>query len=597
MTWNIFKKNKFGKKNSFVEPDEIFLDSTNLGNFDRQQFEGRIERPISKQIIWMISGFFLLCTLIFSGRLIHLQIVKGESYYQRSENNTLEGTTLFADRGIIYDRNKEELAWNKKEEGLDFSIRSYKNPGFSHILGYVKYPNKDNAGNYWQSEFEGLDGLEKQYNNIIKGENGSKITETDALGNIHSENIVNAPKRGDDLNTTIDSRLQGTLFNIIEKTAKDYSFAGGAGIILDIQNGEILTSTSFPEYSSEILSQGKDKEIIQGYMADKRKVFLDRTISGLYTPGSVVKPILALGALVENIIDPLKEILSTGSISIPNPYFPDQPTIFKDWRANGWTNMEEAIAVSSDIYFYAIGGGYQDQKGLGVLNIEKYAKLFGIGEKTGIDLPDETQGVIPNPEWKLKNFNGDPWRIGNTYHTAIGQYGFQATPMEMTRATSAIANSGTLITPHFILGDKEKENKTRVIDIQDEYFNIVKEGMRQAVTYGTAASLNVPYVKVAAKTGTAQLGITRNRVNSWVVGFFPYENPKYAFTIMMESGPTTNSVNASSVMRQLLDWMYWETPEYFGLPPKAPKVREPAAEIIPEDTIIENPPELTEPIE
>ena len=580
MTWKIFKRNKFKKRSSLVEPDEIFLDSHNLANFDRQQFEGRIERPIRKSTLYSIGGFFLICTLIFSGRLGYLQVVKGASYLERSENNTLQGITIFADRGIIYDRNKTELAWNNKtdthtfmlesfpeEKSLDFGVRSYESPGFSHILGYVKYPTKDSSGNYWQSEFEGLDGLEKEYDSFIKGKNGSKITETSALGEVQSENVVNAPLRGGDLVTTLDSRIQSELFRLIQKTAEEYSFSGGAGIILDVRNGEVLTSTSFPEYSSEILSQGKDRTTIQSYMNDKRKVFLDRTISGLYTPGSIVKPIIAIGALAENIIDPLKKILSTGSISIPNPYFPDQPTIFKDWRVNGWTDMREAIAVSSDVYFYEVGGGYEGQKGLGILNIEKYAKLFGIGEKTGVDLPDETQGVIPNPEWKLKTFNGDPWRVGNTYHTSIGQYGFQVTPMEITRAIAAIANSGTLVTPHFVLEDKESAGQVRKIELQKSYFDIVKEGMRQAVTYGTAVSLNVPYVEVGAKTGTAQLGVAKNRVNSWVVGFFPYENPKYAFTVMMESGPSTGTVNASYVMRQLLDWMSINTPEYFETTP------------------------------
>ena len=208
------------------------------------------------------------------------------------------------------------------------------------------------------------------------------------------------------------------------------------------------------------------------------------------------------------------------------------------------------------------GGGFGEQKGLGITNIEKYARLFGIGEKTGVDLPDEKEGIIPGPEWKIKNFKNDPWRIGDTYNTAIGQYGFQVTLMEMARATGAIANYGKLITPHFILEDKEMEEK-KIIDIKKEYFDIVHDGMRQAVTYGTATVLNVPYVQIAAKTGTAQLGITRNKVNSWVISFFPYENPKYSFTIMMEAGPTINSVNASTVMRELLDWMFVNTPEYF----------------------------------
>ncbi len=431
------------------------------------------------------------------------------------------------------------------------------------MLGYVSYPTKDNSGNYWQTEFIGKDGLEKQYQDIIKGENGSKIREINAKGVVYSENIINIPKQGGDLITSIDSRIQTELFNLIKNLSQNNGFSGGAGILMDVQNGEIIASTSFPEYNSEILSLGKDTKKINGYLNDKKKPFMDKIVSGLYTPGSIVKPFFGLGALAEGVIDQYKRILSTGSISIPNPYFPDQKTIFKDWRANGWTNMAEAISVSSDVYFYEIGGGFENQKGLGIANIEKYAKLFGFGKKTGVDLPDETQGTIPSPEWKALNFKGDAWRIGDTYHTAIGQYGFQVTPIEMVRAVSSIANNGKLLTPHFVMGDTQKENQFSIIDLPKEHFDVIHEGMRMAVTSGTATSLNVPYVEVAVKTGTAQLGVAKNKVNSWVIGFLPYENPKYAFTVMMEAGPTTNSVNASTVMRQLLDWMSVNTPEYF----------------------------------
>ncbi|OGI94509.1 hypothetical protein A3A03_02315 [Candidatus Nomurabacteria bacterium RIFCSPLOWO2_01_FULL_40_18] len=562
MTFRKFKKNKV--KNISVEADEIFLDSKNLENFDRQQFEGRIEKPISRKNINFLGIFFISIVVIFGIRLINLQIQNGDSFRHRSENNILEKVIIFTDRGIIYDRNKKELAWNKQIENASFtSIRSYISPGFSHLLGYVTYPAKDSSGNYWQDEFKGLDGLEKQYNDEIKGENGSKIIETDARGVVHSENIINAPKRGNDLVTTVDSQIQKELFVIIKNLSESNNFNGGAGVLLDAHNGEIIASTSFPEYDSEILSLGKDKDKINTYINDKRKFFLDRTISGLYTPGSIVKPFFGLGALTEGVIDPYKKILSTGSISIPNPYFKDQETVFKDWRVNGWTNMAEALAVSSDIYFYEIGGGFEKQKGLGIANLEKYARLFGFGDKTGVDLPGEIKGVIPSPEWKLENFNGDPWRIGNTYHTAIGQYGFQVTPMEMGRAVAAIANGGKLLTPHFVLGDRSMEEKKEILDIQQNYLDVIHQGMRQAVTEGTATTLNVPYVKVAVKTGTAQLGVAKNKVNSWVIGFLPYENPKYAFAILMEAGPTTSSVSASTVMRQLLDWMSIYTPEYF----------------------------------
>ena len=575
MIRKMIRGNKIKNKNLFVEPDEIFLDSKNLQNFDRQQFEGRIEKPIPKKTIFFTGILFVIFAGIFGIRLIYLQVQKGEAYFKRSQNNVLEKAIIFADRGIIYDRNKIELAWNKKGDlgaelpngNSTLPIRAYLLAGFSHLLGYVSYPTQDKEGNFWQGEFVGKDGLEKKYNDKLKGENGSIIIETDALGKIYSENIVNTPKQGADLITTIDARIQKELFFLIKNLSENKSFMGGAGVVMDARNGEIIVSTSFPEYNSEILSLGKDTEKINGYLTDKRKFFLDRDISGLYTPGSIVKPFFALGALNEGVIDPSKKILSTGSISIPNPYFSDQKTVFKDWRVNGWTNMAEALAVSSDIYFYEIGGGFEEQKGLGIVNIGKYAKLFGFGEKTGIDLPDEKEGIIPSPEWKMINFKGDPWRIGDTYHTAIGQYGFQVTPMEMVRAVGAIANSGKLLTPHLILGDIETENKFSVSNLKKEYFNVIHEGMRGAVTYGTAAMLNVPYVQVAAKTGTAQLGVKKNKVNSWIVGFFPYQNPKYAFAVMMESGPSSNSVGASSIVRELLDWMSIYTPEYFKTSP------------------------------
>ncbi|MCX6752183.1 MAG: penicillin-binding transpeptidase domain-containing protein [Candidatus Nomurabacteria bacterium] len=584
MTFRNFLKFANRHKNNghdFVEPDEIFLDSKNLQNFDRQQFEGRIEKPISKRTIVFLGAFFFLMIIIFGTRLIDLQVKNGDSYRQRSENNILQKVNIFAERGAIYDRNKKELVWNEKSDNETGDLselsytRAYLSPGFSHVLGYVSYPTKDHAGNYWQDEFIGKDGLEKKYNDKINGENGSKIIETDARGNIHSENIVNMPNRGSDLVTSIDSRIQTELFTLIRNLSESNNFTGGAGVMMNAQNGEILASTSFPEYDSGVLSLGKDSKKISTYVTDKRKFFLDRTISGLYTPGSIVKPFFALGALTEGVIDQNKKILSTGSISIPNPYFPDQKTVFKDWRVNGWTNMAEALAVSSDVYFYEIGGGFEDQKGLGITNIEKYANLFGFGDRTGVDLPDETKGTIPSPGWKALNFKGDAWRIGDTYHTAIGQYGFQVTPMEMARAVSAIANYGKLLTPHFLLNDTEMparnashsdaggENQVTQINIPKEYFDVVHEGMRQAVTDGTATSLNVPYVKVAVKTGTAQIGVANNKVNSWVIGFFPYENPKYAFAVMMEAGPTTNSANASTIMRELLDWMSTNTPEYF----------------------------------
>ena len=549
-----------------VAPDEIFLDAKNIPEFNVQQFEGRLEQPISKSAITILG---IACILIFSGfawRMGILQVAEGASYFKRSQQNNLDKAPLFANRGIIYDRNNVPLAWNDESKTGDFfSHRSYINaPGLSHILGYVSYPSKDASGNYWQQDFIGKDGLEKQYNDLLQGSNGAKIVEVDAQGSVQSENIVDQPVPGENLHLSIDSRIQTALYNIISTVAASSRFGGGAGVIMDVKTGELLAAVSYPEYDSNILSNGSDAKTITGYLHDSRKVFLDRVVSGLYTPGSIVKPFMALAALKEQVIDPLAKILSTGSISIPNPYDPTKQTVFKDWKAHGWVDMRRAIAVSSDVYFYEIGGGFQGQKGLGIDAIGDYMRMFGISQKTGVDLPGEVAGTIPSPEWKEANFSGDPWRIGDTYHTSIGQYGFQVTPIQMVRADAAIANYGTLLVPHVVTNsDLTKDDHAITLDIPKSYFDVVHEGMRAGVTDGgTAAALNIPAVKIAGKTGTAQLGFHNEFMNSWVSGFFPYDDPRYAFIIMMEHAPAGTLVGAPYVGLQLFQWMAANTPEY-----------------------------------
>jgi penicillin-binding protein 2 len=344
--------------------------------------------------------------------------------------------------------------------------------------------------------------------------------------------------------------------------ANSVGFSGGAGVIMDINNGEVLALTSYPEYNPNILSKGDDAKTINSYLTDKRKVFLNRAVGGLYTPGSIVKPFIGYGALVEGVIDPLKNIFSNGKLEIPNPYFPDKKSVFNDHGVFGYVDMREAIAVSSDVYFYEIGGGFQDQKGLGITNIDKYANIFGISKKTGIDLLGEKEGNIPTPEWKAKTFKGDIWRVGDTYNTSIGQYGFQVTPVQMVRAVAAIANFGTMPTPHIRLHDTEMEKKVEHINVDAEMMKVIQEGMRQAVTSGTATALYLPGIEVAAKSGTAQVGLGNTNTNSWIIGYFPYDKPKYAFAVLMERGPKAASGNATRVMSEVVDYIKLNNPEY-----------------------------------
>lgn len=561
---NWFRRKKRSISEDYIYPDEVFLDSSNLPQFDQHQFEGRIEKPISLYSILLVGILFVGVSLLFAGKLWALQIQHGEALAMKSENNRLRHALVFAERGAVFDRTGEPLIWNEiNPETSEFSLRAYNaSPGLAHILGYVTYPSKDSSGFFYQTEFSGVDGIEKYYGHVLAGTNGLKITETDALGKITSESVIQLPEAGFDITLSIDARIQEKMYREIQGLAERVGFHGGAGVIMDVRDGSILALTSYPEYDPNVLSKGEDKKAISGFINDSQNPFLNRAVSGLYTPGSIVKPFVAYAALAENIIDPAKQILSTGSISLPNPFIPGKFSVFNDWKAHGWVDMREAIAVSSDVYFYEVGGGFEDQKGLGIANIDKYVRMFGFASPTGIDVGTEGIGTIPTPEWKKATFDGEDWRVGDTYNTSIGQYGFQVTPIQAVRAVASIANEGTLLTPTLVSEDNLVPHSEKIPLTEKAWFTIVKEGMRQGVTSGVVTGLNMPDLKVAAKTGTAELGTLKQYVNSWVTGFFPYENPRYAFAIIMEKGPEENLVGATYVMRQILDWVALYAPEY-----------------------------------
>jgi len=544
-----------------LEPDEIFLDSSNLPSFNTQQFEGRIEQPIGKRSLFLALSFFSLVILVLVGRVFSLQVIKGALYAERSESNTLRYTPIYAERGIIFDRKKVTLAWNN-------TGRVYLDQaGLAHVIGYVGYPNeKELKANpeYNPKQLIGRDGIEAYFNDNLGGTKGLRIEEIDALGQVITDHISREPVSGKNLILSIDSRVQTKMYELIKAVANDRGFIGGSGAILDVQTGEVISLVSYPEFDSNILSVGKDREAINRFFDSQTHPLLNRVVAGLYTPGSVFKPFVAVGALEENIIDPEKKILSTGQISITNPYDPSQKTIFRDWKAHGWVDMRWALAVSSDVYFYEIGGGFGEQKGLGIYKIKKYAELFGLSQATGIELYGEADGVIPDPEWKKKNFDNEDWRVGNTYHTVIGQYGVLVTPLQIVRGIAAIANDGYLVKPTLIYNPDHLSISTPLkLVVDPSHLQIVREGMRLGVREGTNKGLDSPAVEVAAKTGTAELGETRTKVNSWVTGFFPYQNPRYAFVMVLEKGSRNNLIGATFAMRQLLDWMAIYTPEYF----------------------------------
>jgi penicillin-binding protein 2 len=545
-----------------IEPDEILVDAANLPEFDTGRLEGRIAQPIGPATFRQFLLGLGVLGVIGVIQLLNLQVREYPTLAARAEANRLHNTLVIAERGLILDRNgvplAENVASSSSETGL--ATRRYTlHEAAAHLVGYVTYPKRDQNGYWYQSAIEGVSGAERMFDDVLKGGNGLQISETDATGFVVSGTIVRKAVTGADVRLSVDAGLQEKLFTAIAARAQESGWRGGAGTVMDIETGELIALASYPSFDPSIMSSGYPQADVAAFLIDPLSPLLDRAASGLYTPGSVVKPFIAVAALENNVIDPEKEILSTGSISVPNPYDQKHPSIFKDWREQGWVDMRTAIAYSSDVYFYEVGGGFQDQRGLGIAAIESFMRRFGFGAVTGSALFGEESGTIPNPEWKAENFGGEPWYLGDTYHTAIGQYGFQVTLIQLVRGVAAIA-SGALVTP--VLQAGVSGGKVPV-SVSDTNLEIAREGMRLAVTdpLGTAQSLAISGLAVAGKTGTAQVGAKNEFTNSVVIGFFPYEHPRYAFAVVMERAKAGTLQGAPAVMQNVLQWIVQNRPE------------------------------------
>ena len=535
------------------------------------QFEGRVVAALSNRAIVAVGLVFFLVSAAFAIRAFSLEVIDGSSYADISRNNTLDRTIVFATRGLILDRKGYELAWNEVPSSATattsvYALRKYTAlPGFAHLLGFLQYPKADSKGNWWREEYAGKSGAELAFNEVLKGQNGSSMTETDARNSVLREDIVSPPEHGTDLKLSIDAEVQTALHKILSERARIQHYRGGAAVIMDVHTGELIALTSFPEYDNQAFNDG-ETAAVRSALSDARTPMLDRSIGGLYAPGSIMKLIFAAAALNESIISPEKKILSKGALILPNPYDPSKPSVFRDWTVHGWVNMREAIAVSSDEYFYVVGGGYEDQRGLGITKLDEYARLFGIGSTTGFVLPGEAAGVIPTPEWKARVFPNDPiWRTGNTYHSSIGQYGFQITPIQAVRFAAAIANGGKLLTPQLISSSTPEATS---IGIPDEYLQVVREGMRLAVTSdrsdSTLALYQIPGIQLSGKSGTAQLGANNEWVNSWNIGYWPSEQPRYAFAVVFEQAPSATAIGAGHGVREFFQWLVANHPEYLN---------------------------------
>lgn len=412
---------------------------------------------------------------------------------------------------------------------------------FSHLIGYVSLVNEEDISKsdfYQLNDQIGREGLESSYEDELKGQRGEIL-----LSRFKDEGRVSEPKKGNSLVLNIDSELQKHIYIELEKAINEAGSRSGVAVAIDPRDGRVLSLVSLPSYDNNVFVSGLSGEKYKLFFENRRKPLLNRVISGRFSPGSAIKPIMALAALEENVISSSKKINAPGFITIQSPYDPEVVYTFRDWRNHGWVNMREAIANSSDIYFYTIGAGFYDVKGLGIEKIIKYFKNFKLDSILGIDLKGEVAGFIPTPEWK-KEYRKEIWYQGDTFNVSIGQGDLLITPLWLVSYIGAIGNGQFLFKP--FIADKILDESGAVIKtfqpeaIQEFNFNgenlkVVREGMKMAAEIGTAKVLaDLPF-KVGAKSGTAEV-IKGQSTSSWINVFAPYDNPQIALTIMMESG-------------------------------------------------------------
>jgi penicillin-binding protein 2 len=631
-----------------IEPHEILLDS--LAEKKEKDFgfsEKKFEVPLLKRILqsFFIFCFLLIFFLLF--RTFQLQVVEGKDFLRLAEKNKFIFHQIQSERGVIYDKNMEQLVFNRstfdlicekrklpvaeedKEKVLQeiskllgrdqgelkkqieesetsqvliaenlahqelvmfeakiddlpgFEIKSnivreYKEGEvFAHLIGYTGKIKSEEFGAapefYSIADYIGRTGVENFYEIYLRKNPGKLRIERDVLGKAISQEVISLPESGNSLVLWLDADLQRKAEEALEAKYKEFEAKGGAAIAMDPKTGGILSLVSLPGFDNNLFQKGADPESLQNLLADAENLnpLFNRAVSGKYLIGSTIKPLIASAALEEKIINPEKSIYTYGFIEIPHRYDPEITYQFKDWTNHGWVDMKKAIAQSCNVYFYTVGGGYEGQSGLGPTKIKEYLELFGWTEKTGIDLPGEISGFVPDIEWKKKTLN-EGWWDGDTYNLSIGQGYILITPLEVVTAFGAIANNGVLYQPQIVKEIIDTSTAPfRTVEsfeaeiirqdfIDSENLRVIREGMRQAVSgenspLASAVILNSLPVSAAAKTGTAELG--RDRYNNWVTVFAPYDDPEIVLTVLVEDVKGVQAA-ALPVAKEILEWYF-----------------------------------------
>ncbi len=594
-----------------------------------RKFERTPEINRRVRIIYFLAALFFFILFV---RLYYLQILRFNYFYTLSEGNRVRVKPVRAPRGLILDRNGEVLADSKPAfhlicipydvidaEGeleylksiIDLDTKEVKErivqakkgnplgnisiasdltfdqvseietnlervPGFSisfsprrnypfgsllaHIMGYVGEADLNDLKIFKEEgvifgDYVGKIGVERTLEADVHGEDGTRRIEVDALGREKKVLSFEKPKQGKNVYLTVDVELQ-------KKAAELLSGKVGGIFGMNPKSGEVYFSYSSPSFDPNMFARGIRAKEWRSLLRDRRKPLQNKIFQGIYAPGSTIKPILALLALEDGVLSDETEFFCGGEFRLGKSHF-------RCWKRGGHgdVKMRKALIESCDIYFYNLG------LTAGVENIHKWALRFGLGDKTGIDIPAEVKGIVPGKEGKKKRF-GERWYDGDTVVASIGQGYFAVTPAEMAVAYSAIANGGRLVTPRLVKRDLRGEKEPDVavdLNVGEKQIRFIRESLRRVVSdlQGTGRRARVDGIEVSGKTGTAQVVAQPDermkeeeleyyrRDHAWFVGFAPSENPEICVAVLIEHGGSGGKT-AAPIFRKIIE-------KYFAL--------------------------------
>jgi penicillin-binding protein 2 len=441
----------------------------------------------------------------------------------------------------------------------------------AHVLGGTGKISAEEVEDFRSRGYEGNEtvgkgGIEQRYESFLRGTPGSYTREVDAAGEPTGRELVSsvAPRPGRDVQLTIDAPTQQALQTAIaEQVSLNGSSTGGAGVALDPETGEVLAMASYPDFDPSLFVSGS-QERIEDVISDPANKLLNRAIGGKYPAGSTFKAISAAAGLEGGFISADEEIESMSEIELYETVFPN----FRG-RSHGYVTLPTALEVSSDTYFYQLGDEFYQAAGS---PLQEEARTFGLGDRTGLDLPGEIDGLIPDPAWKRQNFAGPPftdldrsWKPGDTINLSVGQGYLGVTPLQMATAYAAIANGGTVHTPSVgrrVLDPNGRElqelssgKPTSQIDVSPDNLAAIRQGLYQAANGVGGTSTAVFGLlpadrRVAGKTGTAEQ-VEGKEDHSWFVGYAPYDDPKIVVAVVIEAAGTGSSAAAPTVCRTI----------------------------------------------